>query len=380
MIPFNKLGPGESFDADSAREAIVGALYSGRYLFGEQTERFEREFSELARCYFSLENMLSGGHKDCDYTTVSVASGTDALSIMLKSSLPERSLIATSPIAPPAVLTGILKAGMDIVYCDVEPSGLISIETLNALYEKYEISAVLAIHLYGQLCDMKALAEFSNSTGVKIFEDAAQAMWSTRDGYGVGEHSLASAFSFYPTKNLGAVGDAGAIIFKDISHARNARFLKFYNVSDTINLVQGSYDCGFNSRMDELQAAFLRSQLQYSYVLTERRQFWAKVYRERLKKEIQHRSDVGNGHIFTIVTEDRDYAHIELEKRGITTKIHYPTPLHKQPCYEPFFKEPCPVAEDLVDKILSLPLYPSMTVDDFEFVVKNVNEVCQNAA
>lgn len=378
-IPFNKLGPDESFDAESARQAVVGALYSGRYLFGEQTKRFETEFSELARAGFSFEDMLLNKNNG-DFKTVTVANGTDALTIMLMSSLPPGSLVAVTPIAPPAVLTGILHAGMNIVYCDVEPSGLISIDSLYALHDKYELDGVLAVHLYGQLCDMKALNDFSVATGIKIFEDAAQAMWSRRDDYGVGKYSSAAAFSFYPTKTLGAVGDAGAIIFKDITAAHNARFLKFYNVSDEVNLVQGSYHCGFNSRMDELQAAFLRSQFQHSYELTECRKTWAKMYQVRLKKEIQHRKDVGNAHIFTVVTEDRDFVHTELEKRGIGTKIHYPTPLHKQPCYEPLFNEPCPAANELVSKVLSLPLYPHMSVDDFESVVQNVNEVCHNAS
>ncbi len=333
------------------REALLAAtdrvLRSGRLLLGEELAGFE---SELA---------ASLGP---DVRAVGVSSGTSALVLALRSVGVERGHeVVTVANGAVATVSAIRELGATPVFCDVrEDSALLDLDALPARLTA-KTRAVVPVHLYGNVVDVAALRERLDPR-VAIVEDCAQAQGARLADRAVGTLGDAAAFSFYPTKNLGALGDAGACVTRDPERADQLRSLRMYGF-------EGRPDAqreGWNARMDELQAAALRVKLPYLPGWIERRQALAARYVERLDGCVPHfgaqPGSASAPHLFVVRVPDRDRVRDALSKAGIDTGVHYPVPIHRMPAYRFLGVDEgrLPVTETLAREVVSLPFYPEL--------------------
>ena len=341
----------------NAFERVVGAT---SFILGEEVERFESEFA--AYC----------GVKHC----VGVGSGTAALALSFTAAgigpgdeviVPAHTFIASA--------LGVIHAGATPVLCDVhDADGLIDVATAEPKVTE-RTAAVLPVHLYGQIADMAAVGEFAERHGLAVIEDAAQAHGATSDGRRAGSSGLASAFSFYPSKNLGALGDGGAICTDDDELAESARMLR--------NLGQrrkGEHEVvGYNERLDGLQAAFLRVKLPHLDGWNEARREHARAYREGLGTDfvcLDERAGVDSiYHLFPVRVDDRDALARRLAERDIHTGVHYAPSLDMQPALEPVLSDgdEYPVAAAWAGQELSLPMFESLSTDEIDRVLAACN-------
>jgi dTDP-3-amino-3,4,6-trideoxy-alpha-D-glucose transaminase len=326
------------------------------FVLGEEVERFEHEFASecgVARC-------------------VGVASGTAALTLALKATCigPGDEVIVPAHTFIASVLA-VIHAGATPVFCDVEPgTGLIDPASAAAVVSE-RTAAVLAVHLYGQACEMDALRDLARSRGLVLIEDAAQAHGAAYRGRCVGSLSAVAAFSFYPTKNLGALGDAGAICTDDAEIARRARRLRQLGQRRKNEHTQ----VGYNERLDGLQAAFLRAKLPHLRDFNRARRARAELYRDalrdlRLLEERDHTPSVN--HVFPVRVARRDVARSHLAARGIETAIHYPTAAHRHPAWDGVLAPPridLPAASAWAREELSLPMFPELRRQEIERVI-----------
>ncbi|MCX6406068.1 MAG: DegT/DnrJ/EryC1/StrS family aminotransferase [Propionibacteriales bacterium] len=346
-------------------DAAVGeVLASGRYLLGAQTEAFETEFA--AAC--------SAAH------CVTVGSGCDALELSLTALgvgpgdevvVPAHTFIAT--------WLAVSRCGARPVPVEPSPgSYLVDLEAVEAAITP-RTAAILAVHLYGEVADLTALRRVADRHGLALVEDAAQSTGARgRDGAVVGSGSTAAAFSFYPGKNLGALGDGGAVVTDDDELARRVRLLRNYgSVAKYAHEVRGT-----NSRLDEIQAAVLRSKLPLLDAWNARRSAIAALYLDRLEEATGVRvppHDQGDSawHLFVIRCDDRTTLQGELTRHGVETLVHYPTPVHLSPAYADHGYRPgsFPRAERLADEVLSLPIGPHLALPTAELVAELVAEL-----
>jgi dTDP-4-amino-4,6-dideoxygalactose transaminase len=338
------------------REEIEGALErvvaSGRYVLGEEVEAFEEEFA--AACGVRL--------------AVGVASGTDAITIALQALGvgPGDEVITAANTCVPTI-AGIEGAGAVPVLADVDPSTF----TLDPARVEEAITertvAIVPVHLYGQCADLAPLLELAGRRGLKVVEDCAQAHGAQYHGRPAGSFGDAAAFSFYPTKNLGALGDAGAVVTSDSEIAGRARLMRNYGERERFEHVLK----GRNSRLDALQAAVLLAKLPRLEGWNDRRRELAKRYSSAIGEgnvvapaEAERRLHVY--HLYVVRATDRDGFRGALGAHGIQTAIHYPTPVHRQPAYREL--EPAgrslAVSEELAASIVSIPLYPELSDDE----------------
>lgn len=341
--------------------AITEVLNSGRYILGNAVKSFEREYAAWHGC---------GG-------AVGVANGTDALELALRSlELPEQARIAVTSHTASATGIAILRAGLIPVFVDIdEMTYNISPECLAETIEKNpDIAAVVVVHLYGAPADMKKVMTLTAAKGIPVIEDCAQAHGATVAGQKVGTFGKCGAFSFYPTKNLGAMGDGGAVISLDTALLRKLELLRQYGWTERFSC--GSY--GVNSRLDELQAAILRVKLKNLENDNRQRQKIAAQYLQELSDLpiILAITLTGHQHVyhqFVIRTQKRDQLQQYLADRGIGTAIHYPKMLHQQPLFAPY------VSGDLktLDDILSLPIFPEMSQEMVIYVTEKIKEFFQ---
>lgn len=367
-VPFIDLAAAFRDSADEVRTAIERVLASGRYILSEEVARFEQEFAAFCAV------------EEC----VGVASGTDALLLALKAcDIGPGDEVITVAHTAVATVAAIELSGARPVFVDIDPSSY----TLDpralpaALSERSR--AIIPVHIYGQPADMAAIGRFAARHNLLVIEDCAQAHGARVAGKRVGGFGSAAAFSFYPTKNLGAIGDAGAIVTNDPALAERLRTLRQYGwrtryVSD---------EPGYNSRLDELQAAILRARLRHLSKGNMARRRIAAEYADRLADlplalpgaapAVDH-----TYHLFVIQSVQRDGLQQHLALSGIATAIHYPVPIHRQPAYTHLGYGPgtLPVTEVLADRILSLPLYPHMPAAHVEAVIRAVREFAQSPA
>jgi dTDP-3-amino-3,4,6-trideoxy-alpha-D-glucose transaminase len=326
------------------------------FVLGVEVERFEHEFA--AAC----------GVACC----VGVASGTAALTLAMKAAGigPGDEVIVPAHTFIASVLA-VVHAGATPVFCDVEPgTGLID-PTSAAAAVTERTAAVLAVHLYGQACEMDALGELARHRGLLVVEDAAQAHGAGYRGRCVGSLGTVAAFSFYPSKNLGALGDAGAICTDDPEIARRARQLRHLGQRRKNEHVE----VGYNERLDGLQAAFLRAKLPHLDDFNRARRACAELYRDglravRLLEERDHTPSVN--HVFPMRVARRDLARAHLAARGIETAIHYPTAAHCHPAWEGVLAAPrmdLPAASAWAREELSLPMFPELREQEIEWVL-----------
>jgi dTDP-3-amino-3,4,6-trideoxy-alpha-D-glucose transaminase len=335
-------------------DAIARVLDSGRYVLGPEVEAFEQEFA--AYC----------GARYC----VGVASGLDALTLMLRAlGIGEGDEVIVPSNTYIATWLAVSAAGARPVPAEPDP------ETYNLDPERADRAvtgrtrALLAVHLYGRRADMTALDEVAGRHGLHLLADAAQGHGLRYDGY-------TSAFSFYPTKNLGALGDAGAVVTEDRALAEEIRVLGNYGSREKYF----HETRGVNSRMDPLQAAVLRVKLRRLDAWNHRRRQIATRYLEVLEgipdlvlPRAAHGSDAV-WHVFPVLHPERDWLARQLGQAGVGTLIHYPVPPHLSGAYRDsgFRRGDFPMAEQIAREELSLPLHPHMTAEQVEEVAGSV--------
>jgi dTDP-3-amino-3,4,6-trideoxy-alpha-D-glucose transaminase len=343
-VRFNALVPGD--DAAAVRAAIDRVIASGWFVLGPEVEAFEREFAAASGARYA----------------VGVGTGTDAITLILRAlDIGPGDEVITSPLSAAYSALAIMMAGARPVFADIDPQRL----TLDAARVAAAVTprtrAILPVHLYGQPADMASLESIAMRHNLVIVEDACQAHLATCNGRPVGTIGVAGAFSFYPTKNLGALGDGGAVITNDATLADRIKRLR--NGGQTSRYHH--QEAGANSRLDELQAAILRARLPLLREWTERRRAIATRYREQLAESamtIPPSFDAGHVyHLFPVLSDNRPDLQAHLSRAGVETLIHYPVPIPRQPALAAATPGMCPVADRVCNEVLSLPLYPSLT-------------------
>ena len=354
MIPFLSLKPAE--DSAAIDEAIRRVLQRGWFVLGPELDAFEHEFAAAA----------GAAH------AVGVGTGTDALAIALRAlGIGPGDEVITAPVSAAYTGLAIVMAGAKPVFADVDPRRLTIDPQAIAAAVTPRSAAIVPVHLYGQAADMPAIASVAVRHGLAIVEDCCQAHLATCGGRPVGSFGAAAAYSFYPTKNLGALGDAGALTTPDAAVDARARRLRNGGQSSRYH----HQEPGVNSRLDELQAAILRARLRYLPGWTVRRRVLGGRYRAALKGAdsvaVPPECDSGHVyHLFPVLSEHRDALQDALAARRIETLIHYPVPLPRQPAFAALDPQPCPAAEALCARVLSLPLYPGLGDDALASVVE----------
>ena len=352
MIPFLQLTPGE--DATAVRGAVERVITRGWFVLGPEVDAFEREFAAA-----------SGAAK-----AVGVGTGTDALAIALRAlGIGPGDEVITTPLSAAYSALAIMMAGARPVFADIDPQRLTLDPAAAGAAVTARTAAILPVHLYGQPADMPAIAAVAARHNLAILEDCCQAHLATCGGRPVGSFGAAAAFSFYPTKNLGALGDDGAITTNDPRIADHAKRLR--NGGQTDRYHHGEF--GVNSRLDDIQAAILRARLAFLPEWTARRRTLARAYRARLEHSsviaVPPLFDDGHVyHLFPVRSATRDAVQATLRAAGIETLIHYPVPIHEQPALASERPADCPIATRVCGEILSLPLYPSLQPNAIERV------------
>lgn len=352
MIPFLRLTPGE--DAPSVNEAIQRVIDRGWFVLGPELESFEREFAEAT----------SAQH------AVGVGTGTDAIAIALRTlGVGPGDEVITSPVSAAYSALAIMMVGARPVFADIDPQRLTMSPETTAAAVTSRTRALLPVHLYGQAADMSAIMEVASRHQLAVIEDCCQAHLATCAGRPVGSFGHAAAYSFYPTKNLGALGDGGAITYNDARLAAHARRLR--NGGQTDRYHHGEF--GVNSRLDEMQAAVLRARLTFLPRWTQQRRDLARLYRAALAGtnglDVPPECDAGHVyHLFPVLSEDREALQERLKARGVETLIHYPVPIPRQPALASQAPAGCPVADRICHEVFSLPLYPTLAAGAIEQV------------
>ena len=354
-VPFLSLKPGE--DADALRAAVNRVIDRGWFILGPELEAFEAEFAAAS----------SAAH------AVGVNTGTDAIALALRGlGIGPGDEVITSPLSAAYSALAIDMTGARPVFADVDPVRLTLDPGAVAAAVTPRTRAVLPVHLYGQPADMDGIARVAAGHGLAVVEDACQAHLATVGGQPIGRGSAAAAYSFYPTKNLGALGDGGAIATDDGALAERLRRLRNGGQSSRYR----HDERGVNSRLDELQAAILRARLPRLGALTAARRRLARRYRDRLAAApvvVPPECDPGHVyHLFPVLADDRDRFQADLLGRGVETLVHYPVPIPRQPAARSWSPAPCPVADDVCARVVSLPLYPSLADGAHDEVVRAV--------
>jgi len=348
---------------DEIDAAVQRVLESGWFILGAEVEAFEREFA----AYCGVAHAIGVGN------------GTDALMLALKAlDIGPGDEVITVPMTAAFGAFAITMNGATPVFVDIE-AGTANMDPLllgRAITPRTK--AIMPVHLYGQAADLDAIMATAERHGIPVVEDAAQAHGALHDGKRVGSIGRIAGFSFYPSKNLGAAGDGGAVTTNDAALAEKVRMLR--NGGQ-----RGKYEHviqGVNSRLDELQAAILRVKLAHLDDWNAARRRLAHQYDEllagssvTLPEERPGAAPEGHvWHLFAVRHPHRDALAAYLKERGIGTAVHYPTALHLQPAFASLGlgAEAFPVAEQQAREELSLPLYPEMTADDVTYVADAV--------
>ncbi len=353
-IPFLDLGASHQTVRDHLDKAYRRVMDSGCFIMGTELEAFEKEFAVYC------------GVQHC----IGVGNGLDALHLLLRAYdigpgdeviVPSNTFIATWLAVTQCGATPV-PVEPDIATHNIDPS------RIGAAITK-RTRAIMPVHLYGQPADMDPINELAAKHGLIVIEDAAQAQGARYKGRRTGSLGHAAATSFYPGKNLGALGDGGAVLTSDAAIAGKVRRLRNYGSS-----IKYQHDLpGYNSRLDEMQAAFLRIKLLKLDEWNESRREIAAQYHSLLLAAdivLPHVPDNVEPvwHLYVIRSKQREALKSYLEKSGITTLIHYPTPPHKQACYPDFEHLVLPVAEMLAKDVLSLPMFPGLSTSDIRDV------------
>jgi len=332
------------------------AIDRAGFIGGAPVNAFERQFAEYV------------GAAACSL----VHSGTDALRLaLIAAGVGPGSVAYTVPNTFIATAEAIVQAGATLRLVDVEPDTcLMSADTLARALESHApragvVDAIVPVHLYGQCADMDPINRLAEAKGMVIVEDAAQAHGATYKGRQAGTLGLAAAFSFYPGKNLGALGEGGAVTSNDAGLCERVSMLRDHGQAAKANHVY----IGYNARLDAIQAGFLSVKLPKLAEWNAARQYLARRYDaafagdRRIRPVAIREYNVSSRHLYVVHVADRDRVMRAMEAQGIGVALHYPKPVHLQPCFRDLGlnEGSFPVAEMLADELLSLPLFPGMT-------------------
>jgi dTDP-4-amino-4,6-dideoxygalactose transaminase len=354
-VPFVSLTPGE--DADAIRRAIDRVVRAGWFVLGPEVEQFEQQFAAAAGASYAI----------------GVGNGTDALMLILRAlGIGPGDEVITTPLSAAYTALAVTMAGARPVFADIDPSRLTIDPARVAEAIGPRTRAILPVHLYGQAADMAGIERVAAAHHLPIVEDCCQAHLATAGGRAVGTIGVAGAFSFYPTKNLGAFGDGGAVVTNDRALAERIRRLRNGGQTDRYH----HQEAGFNSRLDELQAAILAARLPWLARWTDRRRELAGRYRMALAGgpvDIPGECDPGHVyHLFVVRAAARDTLQSHLAAAGVETLVHYPLPIPRQAAFRAFAPALCPVAGRVCAELVSLPLHPRMDNEDVATVAAAV--------
>ena len=359
-IPLNDLVRQNSLIRDDLVSASRRVIERGWYVLGAEGADFETAFAK----YCGVPH------------AVGVGNGTDAIELALRAvGIRAGHKVATVANAGYYASTSIRAIGAHPVYVDVSrDTYLMSIDSLRHQLERSPVQAVIATHLYGRLADIETIVAICRPLGIPVVEDCAQAHGATRNGRSAGSFGAAGCFSFYPTKNLGALGDGGAITTCDDALADSLRQLRQYGWNKKYRV---SRTGGRNSRLDEMQAALLLAKLPHLDRWNEVRRTIARRYSAEIKNSrVKCPKDFGADHVahlFVVRCEDRDGFQRHLEAHGVGSDIHYPIPDHLQPAYPDHEADGLTETERLAMEIITLPCFAEMEEEEIGAVISAAN-------
>lgn len=366
-VPFLNLAAQHAQLNDELMPVVQEVLTRGHYILGPNVTALEQEIAQL----------VQAGHG------VGVNSGSDALTLALRAlDIGPGDEVVTTPFTYIAPAESIHQMGARIVFADIHPRSFNLDPADVARKLSPRTKAIIPVHLFGQAAPMEELAALAASRGVPLVEDCAQAIGATYHGRPVGGMGRMGCFSFYPTKNLGADGDGGMVVTSDEELAARLRMLRVHGIKRRYHHELH----GFNSRLDELQAAILRVKLKHLASWNARRAQIAARYAgglAGLPVELPWTAD-GNGHVFhvfALLTDRRDALQEHLAASGVPTIIYYPEPLHMQKVYAGlgFRQGDHPVAEAVSKRILPLPMYPELSDEQVDHVIDSIRRFPMNA-
>lgn len=360
MIPFLDLNQVNAPYLEAIEEASLRVVRSGWYILGNELNSFENAFA-----------------KYCDTAhCIGVANGLDAITLILMAYGFEEG----SEVIVPA--NTYIASVLPVVYLSfkpifVEPDPVTMLLDPEKIAEKITINtrAIIAVDLYGRVCEMEPIMALARQHGLKVITDAAQAHGATYKNKKTGSIADATAFSFYPTKNLGALGDAGAITTDDEALAEKIRYLRNYG---SLVRYKNEYQ-GVNSRLDEIQAAILNVKLPFLDLENDRRRVIATRYLAEIQvKDLvlpsADRIQDDAWHLFVIRHPNRLGLTSYLDAHGIQTNVHYPLPIHRQKAFHEFRDLPLPVTERIHNEVISLPLNTVLTDEEVTYIIQTVNQ------
>jgi len=365
MIPFFNLKPLHDELSGPLRDAVARVVASGWYVLGPEVEAFERELAEF----------LTTQH------AVGVANGTDAIELALRAMgiSPGAEVITVSHTAVPTV-SAIERAGARAVLVDIDRETYTLDPTCldNAITPRTE--AIVPVHLYGHPANMPAIVEIAQRHNLAVIEDCAQALGANCHGRPVSTWGNAAALSFYPTKNLGACGDAGAVVTNETSIAENVKRLRSYGQVDRDHFEER----GINSRLDEIQAAILRIKLRRIDIELAGRRCLAEEYNKVLRGVATpvERPDCTHAYCLYVVRHpQRDLLREACQRSGIGTLVHYPIPVHRQRAYANlgYAEGSLPETEAAAAEVVSLPLYVGLTREEVRRVAQTLSQCLAGA-
>ncbi|MGK7953657.1 MAG: DegT/DnrJ/EryC1/StrS family aminotransferase [Crocosphaera sp.] len=350
-------------------QAMAAVVQRGDFILGKTLTEFEAEFAQASGVQYG----------------VGVASGTDAIALGLQAcGITEGDEVLVPANTFIATVMGVIQAGATPILVDCDPDTALIDLNLAAKAITPKTKAILPVHLYGQMVSPKALLDFAQAHNVIIFEDAAQAHLAQREGYTAGSVGMAAAFSFYPSKNLGAFGNGGMLITRDEEVAQQVRTLRNYGAPKKYYHTE----VGKNSRLDTLQAAILQVKLPHLSQWNQLRNQAGQIYDQGLesgedKGIVPMKNLSQEGHVYHLyvvrihetTSVSREKVQQFLGERGIQTGIHYPIPCHLQPAYKSLGYQfgDFPYAEQLCEQILSLPMYPGITSEQIAWVLEQIS-------
>jgi dTDP-4-amino-4,6-dideoxygalactose transaminase len=361
-VPFNDLKRQHDILATELNEAIQRVMQSGYYILGPEVSHFEAEFAD----YCTTQHAIG------------VANGTDAIQLALLAVgvKPGDEVITVANAGVPGT-AAIIAIGAVPVFVDVNPytrnlDPMALADAINA-----RTRAIMPVHLYGLMADMTAIINIASQHAIPVVEDVAQAHGATMHGRVAGSLGDVAAFSFYPTKNLGAVGDGGAVVTNNDEIATRVKRLRQYGWERKYHTTEQR---GINSRLDELQAAILRVKLRHLVQSTQRRQQIAQMYADAFAQLDVTLPTIPHGytsvyHLYVIESMQRDMLQQSLKQAGIGTDIHYPLPTHLQPVYQQFSPiMPLIHTERFATQVLSLPNFPELQDQEVMRVIDAVQQ------
>ena len=365
MIPFLDLKCVNEPHAIVIKEAMDRVVTSGWYILGKEVEAFEQQFAKYCQT------------RHC----IGVANGLEALTLVLKAwNFPAGSEVIVASNAYIASILSISHAGLIPVLVEPDPKTYLLDPAKIEPAITSRTKAILPVHLYGRCCDMEPICTLAKQYGLYILEDAAQAHGARYKGKQAGALGDAAGWSFYPSKNLGALGDAGAITTNDDTLANRLRALRNYG---SVKKYVNQY-VGYNSRLDEMQAAILSAKLPALDKENERRRVLAQHYLTGIHNPdviLPPSDQLGQDvwHLFVIRHPQRDVLRTYLHEQGIGTDVHYPIPPHHQQAYASLASLSFPISEQLHQEVISLPLNPALTDDEVTYIIDTINLMSERA-